>query len=651
MSSEKPATQWLISKNEISILHQGKVLGVSALDIIRAEFKGQTRFEDIELVDKPTDHLPNVELSRFPCEITLKLHLPTKPFQKPSLELILKTMGENYLIKQMPSSDHVLIKNHYWHPIILDDIREIRKALATCNIKTFGEISLRQAIDLSSLHSTFVSVSAQDEFEKGDYEASDFNFDDSMRALEALGFKADLYDYQKVGFQWLLGMSQEGLGCILADEMGLGKTLQIIGLLTFFKLEWKEPSLVIAPATLLENWKREFQKFSPDVAIHIHAGSNRIWFPSQIQKFDVVVCSYDTLVRDQSMLRMLDWSFIVLDEAQAIKNSLTQRARAIKSLECKVAISVTGTPVENSLSDLWSLMDFSCPGLLGQYHDFEINFNNDYSSAAKLESIVSPLILRRKVEEVAKDLPDKIIISQPISLSEQEIRDYESVREEIAGQYGNSASLVSLLRLRQYCTHPLLLENGSFQCASDLLTSSKFCRLLEITEEIKSNKEKVIIFTSFTKMADILSSELSKRQAIITFQIDGRTKVSERQTVVDNFSSQVGTAALILNPRAAGTGLNITAANHVIHYTLEWNPALEDQATARAFRRGQKLPVTVHRLFYPNTVEEIINERLDRKRELSEIAVVGTNAAEVDAADVAKALLLSPISRQPPLKT
>ena len=459
------------------------------------------------------------------------------------------------------------------------------------------------------------------------------------------GFRANLYPYQKTGISWLKSISEERLGCVLADEMGLGKTLQIFAVLSFYIIKWKLPSLVIAPATLLENWRREFAQFSPEITVCVHSGSERTGFPSQLKNYNIVVCSYDTAVRDQGLLGMLEWGFVVLDEAQAIKNPETRRAIAVKGLKRRIAIAVTGTPVENRLIDLWSIMDFTCAGLLGTLEVFEKNFGNDNRSAEELEAVVSPLILRRRVADVATDLPKKIIISQAVNMSDNEIREYELLRQQVINEYGKSATFVSLLRLRQYCTHPLIVKSNFAVSTSSVLGSSKYCRLLEILEEIFSNCEKVIVFTSFIGMSNIFSEDIPLRFNVPIWKINGRTPVGDRQNLVDQFSEVVGAAILVLNPKAAGTGLNITAANHVIHYTLEWNPAVEDQATARAFRRGQTLPVTVHRLFYPDSVEEIINDRLRRKRQLAETAVVGTEASELDMADIANAIKISPVSK------
>jgi SNF2 family DNA or RNA helicase len=249
-------------------------------------------------------------------------------------------------------------------------------------------------------------------------------------------------------------------------------------------------------------------------------------------------------------------------------------------------------------------------------------------------------MLRRRVVDVAMDLPGKIIIPQAVNMSDEEILRYEALRANIQNEYGTSATLVALIKLRQFCTHPFILdEHNDLDPAT---RSDKYIRLIEIMEEIVSNKQKVIIFTSFTAMTDLFVNDIPSRLKIPCRCIDGRTPVTERQCIVDQFSTVSGSAVLILNPKAAGTGLNITAANHVIHYNLEWNPAVEDQATARSYRRGQLLPVTIHRLFYPNTIEDVINDRLERKRQLASTAVVGTEATQADKADILKALMISP---------
>lgn len=634
---------WVLSDGVVSIQLTKKQCSVSAADIVRVEFKGYQKAAGVTVAAKPSDHLPVLRFNRFPCELRIKLLMPTSPLQRPAVELCASSGRRSFSIEKVPRLDQIIVGNNSWYPLIPENIQDIRSILNEIKADGSGPVTLRQALELTKMDSSLVSVETASEL-PNDYSISDGGCDQALELLSCNGFQADLYPYQKNGFSWLKSISEEGLGCVLADEMGLGKTLQVIAVLSYFKVAWNQPALIIAPATLLENWRREFARFSPGMTVYVHSGNGRTGFPSQLKKYDVVVCSYDTAVRDQGLFGMIEWGFVVLDEAQAIKNPETRRAIAAKGLKRRVAIAVTGTPVENKLADLWSIMDFSCPGLLGSREAFDHTYGDDYQSAEKLETVVSPLMLRRRVADVATDLPEKIIIPQPVNMSDTEIGQYELIRQQISDEYGKSATLISLLRLRQFCTHPILLEEDVNGTHISPMQSSKFCRLLEIMEEIVLNREKVIVFTSFTAMSDLLTGELPIRFSIPSWQIDGRTPVAERQEVVDAFSAVAGSAVLVLNPRAAGTGLNITAANHVIHYTLEWNPAVEDQATARAFRRGQNLPVTVHRLFYPDTVEEVINDRLVRKRQLAEVAVVGTESPEVETADIARALQLSPIA-------
>lgn len=632
---------WIISDEKVCLKEQSDIYCISSAEIVRIEFKGQSSANGIIINTKPSEILNNLHFNRFPCELKLIVQMPTDTHQRPQLNLVAYSGSASYAVDCLPDSDQIILDNKNWFPLFIENVNEITKLLESINIEGFGTITLKQALELIKSNSQAVvcqtipvSETVFDNFNK--------NLDQILTDLSDNRFSAKLYPYQENGFSWLKSIAEESLGCILADEMGLGKTLQIIALLSYFKMVRISTSLVIAPATLLENWRREFARFSPGISTYVHSGINRTGFPSHLIKFDVVICSYDTAVRDQGLFKMIEWDFIILDEAQAIKNSATRRSLAVKGLKRGVAIAVTGTPVENSLSDLWSIMDFTCPGLLGSFDEFDSVYDDDYQSAQNVEKLVSPLILRRRVSDVAKDLPDKVIIPQTINMSDAEICDYEAIRQNIAVEYGKSATLVSLLRLRQFCAHPLLIDLNSDMSEYNIMSSSKYIRLIEILEEIVQNGEKTIIFASFTKMIDIISDDIPKRFNIPSWKIDGRTPVPFRQDIVDQFSKINGAAILVLNPKAAGTGLNITAANHVIHYTLEWNPAVEDQATARAHRRGQVLPVFVHRLFYPDTVEEVINDRLDRKRDLADVAIVGTEAREVEAADIIRAMELSP---------
>jgi SNF2 family DNA or RNA helicase len=457
------------------------------------------------------------------------------------------------------------------------------------------------------------------------------------------GVNATLYPYQLAGWRWLKFLLAEGMGGLLADEMGLGKTLQVIAALSDSGGKTLSPALIVAPGSLLENWRREIAKFAPHLRVLKHHGALRTGRPVELQGYDVVITSYDNAVGDNSLLNMILWQVVILDEAQFIRNPNAQRTKAVKRLHREAGLAMTGTPVENRLLDLWSIMDFVLPDHLGDTKAFEAQFPDDVDGAARLEPLVSPLMLRRRVSEVAKDLPPRIDIPQVLELDENEAAAYDAERERISAEYGAAATLVALTSLRRFCAHPSLMNGSS--ATADPLSFSKFRRLDEILEEVFAQGEKVIIFTSFTAMADMIARHIEKRFGAFAGIIDGRVPIDDRQPLIDRFSAVKGGAALVLNPKAGGAGLNITAANHVIHYNPEWNPALEDQASARAHRRGQELPVTVHRLLVADTVEDVVDERLRRKRALSDTAVIGIEGKDDDYGDIVAALNRSPSKR------
>jgi SNF2 family DNA or RNA helicase len=455
-------------------------------------------------------------------------------------------------------------------------------------------------------------------------------------------FSGTLYPYQASGFRWLAFMAAQGVpGCLLADEMGLGKTVQVIcTFLSCIEAELGTPALIVAPATLLENWRREFAKFAPSIRPVIHRGAGRAGAAVHLQKHEVVITSYETLLSDISLFSRIEWSLVVLDEAQAIKNPNARRTRAVKALPRKVAFAVTGTPVENRLTDLWSIADFLLPDRLGTLSEFQRDFPETHNGAAALEPRITPFILRRRVAEVATDLPPRIDIPQIVDLDALSAAAYERIRQG-ADPNTPSSALAVLQRLRIFCAHPWLSDELR-DITEPEGCSNKLLRVNQILEELFEWTEKVLIFTSFHEMSDILTRSIERRFSVPVWQIDGRTPVSDRQPTVDKFSEIDGSAAMLLNPRAAGTGLNITAANHVIHYNLEWNPAVEDQASARAFRRGQTRPVTVHRLIYSGTVEEFINLRSTEKRDLARHSVIGSDGGGLDPSEILRALKISP---------
>jgi len=533
------------------------------------------------------------------------------------------------------AADHVVFAAK-WYPLVPNALEEVRNVLDKAGIPLPGPITLRQYLNLRKL-----SVYSEIIRDASGEVANASWFKEQPDSLPLHSFSGTLFDYQKNGLRWLTAIASQGIGGILADEMGLGKTIQVIALLVAETSGNRFPSLVVAPATLLENWRREIGRFAPNLRTLVHRGSDRTGFPSELRNCDTVVTSYETLVRDSSLFRGVNWNIIVLDEAQAIKNPQTRRTRVVKRIPRRVGIAVTGTPVENSLNDLWSLMDFILPGFLGTQPQFEATYKDNEVFASKLDTLVSPVLLRRRVADVAGDLPSRIDIPQALEFGLRQAEDYETVRQSVWDEYGEGkrVTFAALMRLRMFCTHPALSGAIPDDPAHD---SVKYRRLVEILEEIFQTGEKAILFTSFRKMTDILLTDIPKRFAVPTTFIDGRTSVEDRQTTVDRFSKVRGGALLVLNPRAAGTGLNITAANHVIHYNPEWNPAVEDQASARAWRRGQIRPVTVHQLFYTRTVEEVMHDRLTQKRKLAG-KVEGTEGHRDNMQQILEALKKSPI--------
>lgn len=599
----------------------------TAREVWDAVFGNSSQFETY-----PSSDLQDLRFSRFPAEPCL---LVSGRVPDSICLTVVARSGESRNVLGSTSIDQVVLANT-WYPLPMEDYEETFQLLESKGIRPGTRISVGQLIWLKA-HAS-LGIELLDELEESSPQAVH-----APASLDSTkwGLNAELYPYQKDGIYFLGLIADQGLGCILGDEMGLGKTMQVIALMLSERYHGRGATLVVAPATLLENWRRELVKFAPSLMVLVHIGPNRAGMAAKLTGYDVVVTSYDMVVRDEPMLSTMDWNLLVLDEAQNIKNPGAQRTDAVKKLSRRVSLAVTGTPVENRLSDLWSLSDFALPGLLGTLDDFESQFDNNAVDAAALAPIVAPILLRRKIEEVAKDLPERIDIPQPIAMSRVMAELYEQVRKETEEEYGKSAALVSLQRLRMFCTHPNIV---GIKLGSGAELMPKYQRLLEILQEIFEKNEKCLVFTSYTAMADMLVRDLPSifREGWFGL-IDGRVAVAERQGIVDTFSDFQGFGALVLNPRAAGVGLNITAANHVIHYNPEWNPALEDQASARAYRRKQEKPVTVHHLYFADSVEEVIVERLSFKRRLSENAAVG-HKGEATANEVMRAISISPLS-------
>lgn len=480
--------------------------------------------------------------------------------------------------------------------------------------------------------------------------------DEAERETESLvvpNLQADLYPYQKKGVSWMRNALSRTGGVILADEMGLGKTLQIISLFLLDPPSSASPALVICPTTLIANWVRELGKFSPSLTVMIHRGSGRGTLPRHLLGAQVVISTYDTVVNDLVLFKAIEWSWLVCDEAQALKNPDSQRRKSISDIPRMRAIPVTGTPVETKLLDLWSLTDIAIPGLLGTRDAFESLYPNTDDSARNLAGITSPIILKRRVKDVAQDLPERTDVPVPLELDSDLANEYESVRLETIQRYPKAGSLVATGQLQIFCAHPMLVGGkGASEEWGESVTSRdrsnsvrmtpKLVRTIDLVMESFANNRKVLIFANFNACGPIIRSGMCPPASVYWGAINGSTPQEDRQRIVDEFEKHAGNAVLILNPKAAGAGLNITAATVVIHYTQVWNPALEAQASARAHRRGQKNPVTVYHLYYADTVEQVMMERSEMRRELGAEAV--PTSAD-DAADLSRALSISPVSK------
>lgn len=451
------------------------------------------------------------------------------------------------------------------------------------------------------------------------------------------GFRGKLRHYQEIGHDWLQLITNLGLGGCLADDMGLGKTIQIISLLLSIKMNkhTNKPSLLVLPASLLANWKSEISKFAPNInAKYIHLSEmNKTDMrkiaekPEQhLKNTDIVLTTYGMLTRQKWLLE-IDWHLVILDEAQAIKNPSTNQTKVVKKLKSHARIALTGTPIENRLSDLWSLFDFLCPGLLGSASKFKKFIksiadkqNNRYSS---LRRLVAPYILRRMKTDksIISDLPDKTEIKAFCGLSKRQAILYEkhvlNLKQAIAETEGikrRGLVLAYLMKFKQICNHPSqLLGDGDYNKKD----SGKFAKLVAICEEIMSRQEKVLIFTQFREITDAILTLLSQVFGHQGLVLHGGTAVNKRKQLVDLFQQEDGPAFFVLSLKAGGTGLNLTAASHVIHFDRWWNPAVESQATDRAFRIGQKKNVIVHKFVCQGTIEEKIDALIEEKTKLA----------------------------------
>lgn len=451
------------------------------------------------------------------------------------------------------------------------------------------------------------------------------------------GFVGTLRPYQRRGLAWLAFLRSLGLGGVLADDMGLGKTVQLLALLAGDPPD-AGPTLLVCPMSLVGNWQREAATFTPGLRVHVHHGAERARgaeFTAAAHGADLVLTTYSVAARDAVDLAGIDWHRVVVDEAQAIKNASTRQAEAVRALPARQRVAVTGTPVENRLADLWSIMQFANPGLLGPAATFRKRFaepierNGDAEAAERLRRITGPFVLRRLKTDssIISDLPEKLEMEVLCNLTAEQAALYRVVVDDMLHRIETSDGierrglvLATMTRLKQVCNHPAqLLRDGSALEGR----SGKLARLTEILEEVLAAGERALLFTQYAEFGAMLRGHLSARFGREVLFLHGGLGKAERDALVQRFQSADGPPLFVLSLKAGGTGLTLTAANHVVHVDRWWNPAVEDQATDRAFRIGQRRRVQVRKFVCAGTVEEKVAALIADKRNLAE-RVVGT---------------------------
>ena len=441
--------------------------------------------------------------------------------------------------------------------------------------------------------------------------------------------QAELRDYQVEGFVWMVRLARLGIGACLADDMGLGKTLQSLAVILYFA--GKGPTLVVAPTSVCMNWEQEVNRFAPTLKMHMLGSLDREEVIQGLGKYDLLVTSYTLLQQEVELLEQVDWQCIALDEAQAIKNAATKRSKAAKRLKAKFKLITTGTPIENHLGELWNLFSFINPGLLGTYKRFNSRFgipiekHHDQVARRKLKKLIRPFMLRRIKSQVLEELPPRTEITLRVEMSSEEVAFYEALRQQAMENIEGNAEktgrhlriLAEIMRLRRACCNPRLISEDIE------IPSTKLRVFAEVVEELIASRHKALVFSQFTGHLALIRELLDAKE--ITYKyLDGTTPARERQRQVDSFQAGEGDLFLI-SLKAGGLGLNLTAADYVLHMDPWWNPAVEDQAADRAHRIGQKRPVTVYRLITANTIEEKIVRLHQEKRDLANSLLEGSD--------------------------
>ncbi|MEU8232356.1 DEAD/DEAH box helicase [Actinoplanes sp. NPDC048967] len=523
----------------------------------------------------------------------------------------------------------------------LDD-RQLKAALKAVGKRREGELTagevLQQVVDGGEEDLPLVEVDA-------DGALGDLISGQAAERLTPVptppGFQGTLRPYQERGLSWLHFLARLGLGGILADDMGLGKTAQTLSLLLAERVDPDvpvAPTLLVCPMSLVSNWQKEAARFAPALRVHVHHGGARKRdddFRSVVATADLVITTYGTALRDLGALREVQWGRIACDEAQAIKNSGTRQAQAVRAIPARTRLALTGTPVENHLAELWSIMEFCNPGLLGPAKRFRRRFQEpievrgDADATAALKRATGPFVLRRlKTDKsIISDLPEKNEMKVWCTLTAEQATLYQAVVEDMMAVIDNSEGIqrrgnviAAMTKLKQVCNHPAhLLKDGSRLPGR----SGKLARLEELTAEIIEDGDKALIFTQYSEFGTMLQPYLAAHLDRPVLWLHGGLSKARRDELVERFQSDTEPMLFLLSLKAAGTGLNLTAANHVIHVDRWWNPAVEDQATDRAFRIGQSRNVQVRKFICTGTLEEKIDAMIERKKALAS-SVVGT---------------------------
>jgi len=522
----------------------------------------------------------------------------------------------------------------------LDD-RQLQAALKAVDRRLEGELTagevLQQVMDGGEQDLPLVEVDA-------DGELGDLLSGQAAERLTPVptpaGFHGSLRPYQERGLSWLHFLARLGLGGILADDMGLGKTAQTLSLLLTERSAGEQvaPTLLICPMSLVSNWQKEAARFAPGLRVYVHHGGARLRadeLASAVDEADLVITTYGTATRDLAVLREFGWGRVACDEAQAIKNSGTRQAQAMRAIPARTRLALTGTPVENHLAELWSIMDFCNPGLLGSAKRFRRRFQEpiearqDEDAAAALKRATGPFVLRRlKTDKtIISDLPEKNEMKVWCTLTAEQATLYEAVVEDMLGTIASTEGierrgnvLAAMTKLKQVCNHPVhLLKDGTRLPGR----SGKLARLEELAAEIVEDGDKALIFTQYTEWGSMLQPYLAAHLDRPVLWLHGGLTKARRDEMVERFQTDDEPMLFLLSLRAAGTGLNLTAANHVVHVDRWWNPAVEDQATDRAFRIGQSRNVQVRKFICTGTLEEKIDAMIERKKALAS-SVVGT---------------------------